>query len=296
MEVIVAFILLALCSYGGYRVIKYVTKNPNEPYQGAQKALKSNLDHYRKGGIPSIPASMIVERGEIQETSKLISYEIQEDGTILRSERKEFQPKHHTSSSETPQYTMQNLHPIRLREYEQQRGASDAVQVKIAEHADALRTQTDDGAPSPPITHDECREEYIRRLMAGEELSFSECCLLLEAGVNDDVKRLICQNHLSQSNNPPIDILHNFSSERATSFLRLIHLVVGIAIGKNGETIPSMYELLRYIILFSRNQDALYAIADMQESDFITTGYNKILLEELKGLAYDRYCYLTTRE
>ena len=47
--------------------------------------------------------------------------------------------------------------------------------------------------------------------------------------------------------------------------------------------------------MFSKNIDALYCIADMQESDLMESEYDECLFNEFKQRAYNRYNFLTIK-
>lgn len=78
---------------------------------------------------------------------------------------------------------------------------------------------------------------------------------------------------------------------------RIINLCVSGYNGGKNVALPA--EFVKNTILFSTNVDALYVIADFQEKDMHDSNYdNKLnveLFNEIKKLAYNRYIYLTTR-
>ena len=131
--------------------------------------------------------------------------------------------------------------------------------------------------------------------MVGEQIDFSQCNSLLDT-VNDvKLWEVIVKNHLSQPNKPSIDLINNYSSERAIEFMEMIYRIVSSCVATNSDWCQLSPEFLKNIIVFSKNIDALYCIADMLESDLMESEYDECLFNELKQRAYNRYNFLTTK-
>lgn len=105
----------------------------------------------------------------------------------------------------------------------------------------------------------------------------------------------IAKNHLGQPNRPLVDILNNCFSERTIDFMEMVYRIITAGVTVRNEWVRLPSDFIKNIIVFSRNKDALYCIADMQKEDLLDAEYDENLFNEIKVLAYDRYNYLTMR-
>ncbi|MBR1889207.1 MAG: hypothetical protein IJ816_01090 [Alloprevotella sp.] len=199
-------------------------------------------------------------------SSSTSSYVIKEDGTILRQDNE-------IESDSVDQNDITNTNPFSLE---------NNNRLLIT----SIQTQ-----------EEATQEEFIlrKRMLAGEQIEFSQCNGLLDTVDDFELWELIVKNHISQPNRPPVDLINNYSSERAIDFMEMIYRIVSSCVATNSEFCQLSPEFLKNIIVFSKNIDALYCIADMQESDLIESKYDEDLFNELKRRAYNRYNFLTTK-
>lgn len=251
-----------------FAYIEYKYSNDHDPRKKLlkrQKRLMNNMDKSLRN----------VERQESEEDnpcSSTSSYVIKEDGTILRQDNE-------IKSESVDKNDITKTSPYL------------AVSEKL------LDTNYCPSITSIQTQEEAKQEEFIlrKRMLAGEQIDFSQCNSLLDS-VNDvQLWEIIVKNHLSQPNRPPVDLIDKYSSERAIEFMEMIYRIVSSCVAINSNWGQLSPEFLKNIIVFSKNIDALYCIADMQESDLIESKYNEDLFNELKQRAYNRYNFLTTK-
>lgn len=140
-------------------------------------------------------------------------------------------------------------------------------------------------------------EETIKqKLLAGEKVSFSDCNYLLDAVDDVESWELVAQNNLLEPNNPPVNILENYDSEDAIQFVDMVRRIINACVTLNENWVQLPFDFIKHIIMFSKNIDALYCIADLQIEDLIDRDVcDANLFEEIKTLAYNRYNHLSIR-
>ena len=257
-------IVISLLAYFAYKY--YNNPDPRKEFLKRQKLLMKNMDKTLRN----------VEKHKLEEentaSSSTTSYVIEEDGTILRQDND-------TKSELVAQNDIKNISTF------------STVSEKLLENSSRPRIT------SIQTQEEAAQEEFIlrKRMLAGEQIDFSQCNSLLDT-VNDiELWEVIVKNHLSQPNRPPVDIINNYSSERAVEFMEMIYRIVSSCVATNSDWCQLPPEFLKNIIVFSKNIDALYCIADMQESDLMESEYDECLFNELKQRAYNRYNFLTTK-
>lgn len=239
--------------------------DPRKEFLRQQKHLRNNIEK-------SLRNRVITESEEENTSSSTSSYVIEEDGTILRRDN-----------------------DIKSESVDQDDIANGATSSVISEIL--LGNNNRLCVTSIQTQEEATQEEFIlrKRLLAGEQIDFSQCNSLLDT-VNDvELWEVIIKNHLSQPNKPSIDLINNYSSERAIEFMEMIYRIISSCVATNSDWCQLSPEFLKNIIVFSKNIDALYCIADMQESDLIVSEYDEDLFNELKQRAYNRYNFLTTK-
>lgn len=257
-------IVISLFAYFAY---KYnYNPDPRKEFLKRQKLLIKNMDKSLRN----------VEEHKLKEentaSSSTISYLIEEDGTILRRNDKT-ESKSEVLSEATTYETPSAIRGIIMRDNSHSRISSIQTKEEATREEQMLR----------------------KRLWAGEQIDFSQCNSLLDT-VNDvELWEVIVKNHLMQPNRPPVDLLNNYSSEQAVGFMEMVYRIVSSCVATNSDWCHLSPEFLKNIIVFSKNIDALYCIADMQESDLMESEYDKCLFIELKQRAYNRYNFLTTK-
>ena len=255
-------IVISLLTYLAYKYCN--NPDPRKEFLKRQKLLMKNMDKTLRN----------VEKHKLEEentaSSSTTSYVIEEDGTILRQDND-------IKSELVVQNDITN------------NSTFSTVSEKLLENSNrpcitSIQTQ-----------EEAAQEEFFLRKLAGEQIDFSQCNSLLDT-VNDvELWEIIVKNHLSQPNRPPVDIINNYSSERAVEFMEMIYRIVSSCVATNSDWCQLSPEFLKNIIVFSKNIDALYCIADMQESDLMESEYDECLFNELKQRAYNRYNFLTTK-
>ena len=233
--------------------------DPRKEFLRRQKHLRNNINQ-------SLGNTVLTEPKEEQTSSFTTSYVIEEDGTILRRDDNEVESSPMAKSNiKVPETPVENNSNFII--------ASIQTQEEAAQEELILR----------------------KRMLAGEHIDFSQCNNLLDT-VNDvELWKVIAKNHLSQPNKPLIDLINNYSSERAVEFMEMIYRIVSSCVVTNSDWCQLPPEFLKSIIVFSKNVDALYCIADMQESDLVNSEYDENLFNDIKLCAYNRYNYLTTK-
>ena len=155
-------------------------------------------------------------------------YVIEEDGTILRQDND-------TKSELVAQNDIKNISTF------------STVSEKLLENSSRPRIT------SIQTQEEAAQEEFIlrKRMLAGEQIDFSQCNSLLDT-VNDvELWEIIVKNHLSQPNRPPVDIINNYSSERAVEFMEMIYRIVSSCVATNSDWCQLPPEFLKNIIVFS---------------------------------------------
>ncbi len=264
MGILLLFAIVGFQYYLAYK--NWNNPDPRKEFLKRQKLLMKNMDKSLRN----------VEKHKLEEenisSSSTSSYVIEEDGTILRRDNE-------IRSELVNQNDITNISTF------------STISEKLLENNNRPRitfSQTQEEAT---------QEEFIlkKRMLAGEQIDFSLCNSLLVT-VNDvKLWEVIVKNHLSQPNRPPVDLINNYSSERAVEFMEMIYRIVSSCVATNSDWCQLSPEFLKNIIVFSKNIDALYCIADMQESDLIESEYDECLFNELKQRAYNRYNFLTTK-
>ena len=255
-------IVISLLAYFAYK--NYNNPDPRKVFLKRQKHLMNSMDK-------SLRNVEKLKSEEENTSSATSSYVIEEDGTILRRDID-------IKSESVNQDDIAN-------------GATSSVISEILVGDNRLCVT------SIQTQEEATQDEFIlrKRLLVGEQIDFSQCNSLLDT-VNDvKLWEVIVKNHLSQPNKPSIDLINNYSSERAIEFMEMIYRIVSSCVATNSDWCQLSPEFLKNIIVFSKNIDALYCIADMQESDLIESEYDEDLFNELKQRAYNRYDFLTTK-
>lgn len=255
-------IVISLLAYFAYN--NYNNPDPRKVFLKRQKHLMNSMDK-------SLRNVEKLKSEEENTSSATSSYVIEEDGTILRRDID-------IKSESVNQDDIAN-------------GATSSVISEILVGDNRLCVT------SIQTQEEATQDEFIlrKRLLVGEQIDFSQCNSLLDT-VNDvKLWEVIVKNHLSQPNKPSIDLINNYSSERAIEFMEMIYRIVSSCVATNSDWCQLSPEFLKNIIVFSKNIDALYCIADMQESDLMESEYDECLFNELKQRAYNRYNFLTTK-
>lgn len=255
-------IVISLLAYFAYK--NYNNPDPRKVFLKRQKHLMNSMDK-------SLRNVEKLKSEEENTSSATSSYVIEEDGTILRRDID-------IKSESVNQDDIAN-------------GATSSVISEILVGDNRLCVT------SIQTQEEATQDEFIlrKRLLVGEQIDFSQCNSLLDT-VNDvKLWEVIVKNHLSQPNKPSIDLINNYSSERAIEFMEMIYRIVSSCVATNSDWCQLSPEFLKNIIVFSKNIDALYCIADMQESDLMESEYDECLFNELKQRAYNRYNFLTTK-
>lgn len=255
-------IVISLLAYFAYK--NYNNPDPRKVFLKRQKHLMNSMDK-------SLRNVEKLKSEEENTSSATSSYVIEEDGTILRRDID-------IKSESVNQDDIAN-------------GATSSVISEILVGDNRLCVT------SIQTQEEATQDEFIlrKRMLAGEQIDFSQCNSLLDT-VNDvKLWEVIVKNHLSQPNKPSIDLINNYSSERAIEFMEMIYRIVSSCVATNSDWCQLSPEFLKNIVVFSKNIDALYCIADMQESDLIESEYDEDLFNELKQRAYNRYNFLTTK-
>ena len=255
-------IVISLLAYFAYK--NYNNPDPRKVFLKRQKHLINSMDK-------SLRNVEKLKSEEENTSSATSSYVIEEDGTILRRDID-------IKSESVNQDDIAN-------------GATSSVISEILVGDNRLCVT------SIQTQEEATQDEFIlrKRFLVGEQIDFSQCNSLLDT-VNDvKLWEVIVKNHLSQPNKPSIDLINNYSSERAIEFMEMIYRIVSSCVATNSDWCQLSPEFLKNIIVFSKNIDALYCIADMQESDLMESEYDECLFNELKQRAYNRYNFLTTK-
>ncbi len=250
-----------------YLAYKYCNNtDPRKEFLKRQKLLMKNMDKSHR----NVESHKLEEKNTTSSSTAL--YIIEEDGTILRQDNE--------IKSESPdQNDITNISTFST-------GNEKFLENSNRPRITSIQTQ-----------EEASQEEFIlrKRMLAGEQIDFSQCNSLLDT-VNDvELWEVIVKNHLSQPNRPAVDIINNYSSERAVEFMEMVYRIVSSCVAINSDWCQLSPKFLKNIIVFSKNIDALYCIADMQESDLIESKYDEDLFNELKQRAYNRYNFLTTK-
>lgn len=233
--------------------------DPRKEFLRRQKHLRNHINK-------SLGNTVIAEPKEEQTSSFTTSYVIEKDGTILRRDDNEVESSPMAkSNAKVPETPVENN--------------SNFIIASIQPQEEAAQ------------------EEFIlrKRMLAGEQIDFFQCNNLLDTVKDVELWKVIAKNHLSQPNKPSIDLINNYSSERAVEFMEMIYRIVSSCVVTNSDWCQLPPEFLKSIIVFSKNIDALYCIADMQESDLVNSEYDENLFNDIKLCAYNRYNYLTTK-
>lgn len=248
-------IVISLLAYFAYKNYNY--PDPRKVFLKRQKHLMNNMDKSLRN----------VERLKSEEentSSYTSSYVIEEDGTILRRDN-----------------------DIKSESVDQDDIANGVTSSAISEIL--LGNNNRLCVTSFQTQEEATQEEFIlrKRLLAGEQIDFSQCNSLLDTVNGVELWEVIVKNHLSQPNKPSIDLINNYSSKRAIEFMEMIYRIISSCVATNSDWCQLSPEFLKNIIVFSKNIDALYCIADMQELDLIVSEYDEDLFNELKQRAYN---------
>jgi len=263
-------IAVSLLFYIAYRCWR--GQDSRNAFLKRQKRLRRNLEEsFRNVEMPDNGEGTATE--EIQVSSYPSAYVIEEDGTILRQDNDCDKVVQNHSD-----HTLFNPH------------RTDIEPVTTNQGKFVISSGHQSGEKAP-------QEEFSLRnkFLAGEQIDFSQCNSILDT-VNDvELWKAIVKSYLGQPNKPTVNLINNYSSERAIEFATMIYRIVSSCVTTNNDWVQLPYGFLKNIIVFSKNIDALYCIADMQESDLLAPEYDNSLFDEIKQLAYNRYTYLTTK-